>query len=807
MKKYILLTVFAAIAAAITSCQVDLSATQSGQEKPTGHPSLVSMSFRAGSEATKSDLNDNTISWMAGDAITVFGNNEKAYQSEALTTGGTSADFSVELPEGTTDPYAVYPADANATLSGSVITTTIPAVQTLSEGTAAAPGALVAVAKADGHAFAFRNAFSLVAVTPTIDGVSEITVSANGGEALAGKFAITVAAEPSATAAGDNVSTVTLKPFGNTFTKGTVYYITVAPGAVSDGLTIAYKTNEVAEKAFTLGRIASGSVTLPRNSGIELNTDPVIIIDSKAALDDWASFGSRNDYVAALYADIDYEGANWTPVDFENDFNGLGHKIYNIKVTPAVTTQQQSQSTSYKIFAYGFFGHFGYYAKKDAIGRRVYLKNITFGSKDGETYDGISEFVIGGETPSETVAGNAAAICPVVGYAEIFKITNFIPMRASSEAGNKVIRIGGIAALPGGNPVVNNCKNYGAISVECTAGAEPCIGGIVARFNQDATITNCENYGAITYRATTLANNPRIGGIAGYANGSTFRACKNTQNVTVIGSNANGSTAFVGGIVGHIGNSTILGCINDLTAKLTVDYQNGLNQVGGITGYVENANALISDLDGINTENKAEIEVHSSIANNKHYWIGGIVGFTAYACTIKNVTNSGNITLTTYTSSFSAAGGIIGRANKLAELSEATNFGSIDVTVNGNGNCYGGGIIGYNDGTITKVESNINNGDVSATKNTSIGDNTCSAGGIYGYLYTNSAISSCTNTAMINCNGYAGAIVGIARANITDCTIKKTGKVNGVSPTEEADLIVGKWWNNTFSASGTLVID
>ncbi len=805
MKKNLYFLIPAAMTVLATGCKVNLDIEQTTEPEAIVTP-LVPMTFQAGGEATKSAIDGTSILWASGDAITVFGSDNNPYQSGELTSGGASATFSVELPEGTTDPYAVYPANASASISDGSIKTTIPSEQILADGTTVAPGALVAVAKASGHKFAFKNAFSLVVVTPTIDGVTEISVSAASGS-LAGDFDITVSDQPSASPAGNNVSTVTLKPFGDgTFTKGTAYYVAVAPGVVSD-LTIRFKTADVSDKAFKLGRIASGNVTLERNAGIELSTSPVVIIDSKAALDDWAAFSDRNSYAAALYADIDYEGSNWTPVDFENDFNGLGHKIYNIKVTPVVITQNQNQSSSYKIFAYGFFGYFGYYEKKDAIGRRVYLKNVTFGSRDGESYDGTSEFVIGGETPSETVSGNAAAICPVVGYAEVSNITNYIPMRASSDAGNKVIRIGGIAALPGGNPIIKDCKNYGAISVECTAGTEPCIGGIVARFNQDATISNCENHGTITYRATTLANNPRIGGIAGYANGATLKGCKNSKTVTVIGANASGSTAYVGGIVGHIGRSTILGCINESTAKLTIDYQKGLNQVGGITGYVENANALISDDDGIKTENKADIVVSSSTANTKHYWIGGIVGYTNYACTIKNAINSGNITLTTNTSSYSGVGGIIGRANKLAELSGAINSGRINVTVNGNGNCYGGGIIGYNDNALTLVEKNINNGEVSATKNTPISDNSCSAGGIYGYLYTDSVTSDCTNTAMINCNGYAGAIAGIARANITNCTIKKTGKINGVTPTVEEDLIVGKWWNNTLRATGTVVAD
>ena len=654
--------------------------------------------------------------------------------------------------------------------------------------------------------------FSLVAVTPNIDGVSEITVSANGGEALAGKFAITVAAEPSATAAGDNVSTVTLKPFGNTFTKGTVYYITVAPGAVSDGLTIAYKTTEVAEKAFTLGRIASGAVALPRNSGIELNTAPVIIIDSKAALDDWASFGSRNDYVAALYADIDYEGANWTPVDFENDFNGLGHKIYNIKIDNSSTTNV------------GFFGTYG----------NGNLKNFILGSEDGLSADGTSSIIVSEKSGTHAVGG---IIAKKTAGITLTNVVSWIPITIASDF-SSIVYVGGILAnnTAAGTVKMTDVINRGNISIYGNSTAQCLYGGIVAYGNKTSTYTGCINYGNIVLTAD--AKSPCLGGLAGSVSNGSFVRCVNRGKVSATGTLT--TTVNMGGLVGQSGTGFYLkGCLNE--GPVYCKGKGGSQRIGGLLGcpYSTNHTMAIQDDATEHCANKGSItveagseEIVASASNAFFVAVGGVVGYLPSSAneTITNAQNSGTISATIpVRSTYSnlnyitlQAGGIAGRVDGFKQFSGCENTGDISVFNNASASAYAfsGGIIGHTfTGSDNSVTSCINKGNV--TVNSSTHNNTSvAAGGIVGFSYTN--VDGCSNYGSISntsINGassgshYAGAIVGVTRTidsnhltAITNSTVSKSGLVNGAVPTKAVAVHYGDS-GRTGTESNTTLID
>ena len=122
---------------------------------------------------------------------------------------------------------------------------------------------------------------------------------------------------------------------------------------------------------------------------------------------------------------------------------------------------------------------------------------------------------------------------------------------------------GGICAA--GNKVnINNCKNYANIT-GCNM-----VGGIVSSGNPD--VENCENFGSITMISGRGYFSDGAGGICGSCTGNIY----NCINYGKINSNIKTSNIdfYVGGIAGFISGSTIDRCINK-----------GESSSGGIVGW------------------------------------------------------------------------------------------------------------------------------------------------------------------------------------------------------------------------------
>ena len=95
--------------------------------------------FTARFEETRTELNNNAVVWCEDDLITIFTNtsHNRKYQVKELSEGGATATFGYVSSTGNSSAaisanYALYPYDADATISGSTITTTLAAKQTIS---------------------------------------------------------------------------------------------------------------------------------------------------------------------------------------------------------------------------------------------------------------------------------------------------------------------------------------------------------------------------------------------------------------------------------------------------------------------------------------------------------------------------------------------------------------------------------------------------------------------------------------------------------------------------------------------------
>lgn len=244
-------------------------------------PKVEEPLFHAGFEAmedpdTKVYMDgDYKVLWDAGDDISVFA---KTTQNRAYrflgSTGAEDGDFEAQVAADGTSPaidknIAVYPYLASTTCnSEGVVTVIYPSTQTYREGTYG-PGAHIMVARSDDFDLSFRNAGCGLGIKLYGSGitVSSVSLTARGGEKLAGKATITpgdapvtefVDAESSSTVTIVSATPVAL---GVDSDNATFFWFALPPVTLSQGFTINVTTGD--GKVFE--RSVSRATTYERN--------------------------------------------------------------------------------------------------------------------------------------------------------------------------------------------------------------------------------------------------------------------------------------------------------------------------------------------------------------------------------------------------------------------------------------------------------------------------------------------------------------------------------------------------------------
>ena len=216
MKKYIFMAVAGMLA--LSSCSNDDNDVQNTQNAPR------QMTFTAGfgdGATTRATLSDNSVSFDAGDRISILSanNNNKEFTT---TAGGASATFTGTATDDS-EFYAVYPFTDGLTLSGTTISgVIIPTNQTITSTRDWDPSAPIAYATTTGTSLLFRNACALLKITNDKGQAGVIEVGCN--EALTGTFSL-------------NTSNGTLSgttPQGSAYVESVplnkTIYIAIAPG-------------------------------------------------------------------------------------------------------------------------------------------------------------------------------------------------------------------------------------------------------------------------------------------------------------------------------------------------------------------------------------------------------------------------------------------------------------------------------------------------------------------------------------------------------------------------------------------------
>ncbi len=773
------------------------------QEKPQEDPKPENVVGPLSVEASFAEVFEGALpAWAESDSISVFGAGGTHARMTLKSVSGGKAAF-----EGEGDSlgpyYGVYPYRKSNALSGGELLVDIPSEQRLTGGAAVAPGALAAVAASDGKNLAFKQVCALLKLIIKEEGISHILLHTASGHPLAGRAVVNPGTGELKRVESPSAD-ITLLPAGETFAPGT-YYAAVLPVSNLAPAQLVL-TGALAVKKAVKGIEAETSL---RRGGVTGAGDLDAVQwaymigsyeDLKAWVADKANWNPAGD-VVTLTADIDMKDEPWTPLTdaYPGVFDGAGHCISHVNI----------QSSA--LASVGFFGK-GYTKE---------VKNVTFGSSDGKTYDGTSRIVSGYNTDNTSSYWSYTA--PVaLPAADITNVTNFIPVTVT-KGSNRSSRVGGIAGWVTGKVTISGCRNYGAVTVENHAFTEGssyrylAAGGILGGQNtesSDVTLSDCHNYGNVT---SSNVGQYGLGGIVGliYSTASqlTIDGCTNEGGISLLYSDTQNDLFAAGGIIGKVACKAgatlpvIRSCVNKGRIYSEAVHQ---HYVGGIAGRADGVS-----ISGCRNEGSVEID-HSAHSSTRFQMAGGILAAAmndggpnelkdnVHAGSVRmKVASSGHNKTPSSSSTFYGvnAGGILGMGGNVSTLSGNANEGSVTVEnafeatkAAYPATIHAGGILGYDFGGVDGFSGNSFTGSVSArtTKATGVPSEVY-AGGIAGRLRSatiqsgNGAGSVTGSTADEAGKVYAGSVAGYNGGDILSYTYG--GTVNG--KTADAGNVVG----------------
>ena len=555
---------------------------------------------------------NNFVEWEAGDAISLFDSNNNEFTT---STGGSSVTFTGTAQDNLETYYALYPYNANATLSGSVIATTLPSEQTALAGSFANMLNPSVAKSGSDKTLAFKNACALVKFTLQYTGNNNITkvmFSGNGGEALSGTIHIdALSTTPSATVEAEFAETeVTLS---GEFTSGKTYYFVTAPATLNNGLTLVFYDDSNKEWK----RLGSNPVGHILDLGTITTGEfkEVVHISTANDLVSWAARTDKLTTDVVLDADIDMNDQAWTPVGssmtagegYSGNFDGNGKTITNLTVSGTGNV--------------GFFGGLAQGAK---------VHDVIF-SNAKITGDGSSSGVVAGvslgiidncNVNNSIVSGNNAGAITGNNSVQV----NNCNVQDVTINGNYLA--GGISAYNYGK--IEYCTVSGDNTQIKATGSSSRAGGIVASNSEE---NNVSTSGRLLKCAVEKANISGVwaGGIAGENAFGTVAQCVVDRSVIIHESGQNSTR--LGGVVGYNARGEV---VASYSAYTTVGAQD-LNSeaMGGIVGYNYSSSAYVYGC----------YSTHVSLLGNAGSNIGAIAGYnnghvtSCYAVLPENVSD------------------------------------------------------------------------------------------------------------------------------------------------------------------------
>lgn len=437
-------------------------------------------------------LDGTSVLWEADDLLTIFTktNHNRQYKVKSLDSDQRTATFgyvsytSPASVETISSNYALYPYDAEATLAGDVITTTLATEQVYDAQKVDLANSLM-VAKSSDNALSFKNAGALVRFklskedlpdTYTLQSIKLVSAA----NKIAGEVAIDTGAECKAVVTENGVNTVALTEINTEITTTQQLFYIALPATVFEAedltVTFVYTEGEKSIKlpAFTLSQNSIKSIayqikaedfegTTGEMSEVwdgETTTEPTLNSEGYYEIGtaaELAWFAGKYHANMVLTADIDM-GNNPMKniITYNKELLGNGHTIKNLKVIPA--------------------GSEGWAAlfSNSGNGCGVTVKNLTLDNiqVEGKEYSAV-----------------------VLGYAQgTVILDNVKVLNSTVKATNKVGALVGFAENSG-EVTISECLVQGTTVSTNVTGGEGQIGAVVGYVASKTTITNTKAIG------------------------------------------------------------------------------------------------------------------------------------------------------------------------------------------------------------------------------------------------------------------------------------------------------------------------
>lgn len=605
-----------------------------------------------------------TLSWEAGDQVGVYSSQTPILYK--ATAAGASTTLTTNIKVATASSYsALYPYLTDALMEDGRLALNIPAEQT---AVADELKYHVAVAKTSSTAFSFKNVTAAVRLHIMADNVTKVEVKGNAGELVAGDIKVNT---ENASFSGplNGVSKVTLLPAaGSSVIEPGVYYASLIPQNLSQGLTVTYYIGENSFEQKDETAIALDGNTLivcesfgTSVEGSKSNPFQVGSVTDLQGLSEKLALDVPN-YVV-MTKDIDMTGVtSWTPISNsrtaatvpEIHFDGKGYAIKNFAPT-SITAGDGGTQTGFFGTLYGSCTNLTF---TDAVvnisGNSTVAVVAAFAGLDGRgdlitTFDNVH--VTGTVVGNKVVAGFAATInkCSFKNCSSAVNVT-----AADNHVASFVARCAG-----SGNITFENCHATG--NVENTKSKGRFVGGFYGGdevANQNMKFTNC-------YATGNFKCGYQAAAFAGYFDGGTYEL----TNCYASGSNtAFGTSKQYGGLVGvNKGNLTINNCY--YTGTVT---SNKAESVGGILGLNAASDVRINNCFVV-----ADLTAPTTAT-------GGIVGYTKGASlTISNCYAAGTLSCP------DQVGGIVGLAETATTVTDCVFGGTLPASATNKGDIVG----------------------------------------------------------------------------------------------------------------------
>lgn len=784
-----------------TSCSQDVTTDVTPTTKVTLGLSIDATRTYIGGQAG----NQYEVLWSEGDKIAVNGV-EVAVPAQFV--GKSNLEFAVDAAE---EYNIAYPAEA---VKDNVLT--ISEVQKFVDGSFAV-GSGVLVGYTTTEKATLKNLYGFIKFTVSgAANVNAVTVTAEGGEAISGTFAVDYKNATISPLAGKDIIRVTDVKAAEG--KATVV-VAVPAGEYAEGFSVKVKDNAngVMTKSLkgTGATVEAGVVySLPEVAyaatakevvimtaedlaafATAANT-PVEVAEGETAPCPYADWVSEDGEVK-LGADIDMTDVDFTPIaSFDGVFNGQGYAIKNWNATQGLFTQNYGVVKNVVIdesctLTVAFTGE----GDKSAafIADRVEVTGLVAGC------------VNNGSVSSEDVSCAGHRIAGVVGasYGKVKDCVNNGDITIRSEEVNNGMNIAGVVAYINpnastkdalGQTLVENCINNGKVDVyfNCTT-SKANVGGVVGSTQNHGlattdstsekatskenhkvvmlgTIKNCINNGEVSYGFATLNSGTygNIGGIIGYAE-CDIEYCDNHGNVSyVLAADDNSVSATCPSCAGVVGKNifNVKNCNNYGEVNVAgvwaagtagAALAGGIYQAvfGGVAGYI---GVAPYNKDGIIVVvPEAVVEADPKVENCNNY---GKV-------TILNKCKAGGGTQ-------GFLGGVIGGA--AVPVEKCANHGEVNISSH-TARVWMGGVLGY---SISDAKELANHGKVTLTidelSKASAGAQ--QLGGVIGQAMN---IDKCVNNGevVLKCDAeldlggdlYAGGVAGYANVSVTNCEL------------------------------------